>query len=89
MSDLETIWSSLLDGDPGPSLSFVDALLHNDLPFAAGGVLRDLAERMVDAGSAIDDEQQRAKFADAVKQVLTHAYRDDEAALQELLDEVA
>lgn len=85
---IDQIWSSLLDGDPGPSLSFVDSLLDNDFSFAAGGVLRDLAESMVRAGDEIDDEQQRTSFVDAVSQVLQHAYRDDEAGLRELLDEV-
>ena len=89
MSNLESIWNSLLEGDPGPSLSLVDSLLDNDLSFAAGGLLRDFAERMVQADSEIDDDQQRAEFVDAINQVLAHAYRDDEASLKELLDEVA
>ena len=89
MASLESIWNSLLEGDPGPSLSLVDSLLDNDLSFAAGGLLRDLAERMVQADSEIDDDQQRVEFVDAINQVLAHAYRDDEASLKELLDEVA
>ncbi len=89
MSDVETLWGSLLEGDPGPSLAFVDLLLNNDLPFAAGGVLRDLAERMVDAGSSIEDDNKCQRFVEAVNRVLRHAYREDPDALQDLLDEVA
>lgn len=84
---LDAIWSSLLDGDPGPALAFSDALLDNDMPFAAGGFLRDLAERLHDVGDALPDENQRHAFTEAIHAVLLHALDHDEKALADLLAE--
>ena len=83
---LDTVWSSLLDGDPGPALSFADALVDNDMAFAAGGFLNDLAERMHDADESIEDDQQRSAFVAAIEQVLRHALDNDPSALDELLE---
>ena len=84
---LATIWTALLAGDPGPALSFVDALIENDLPFAAGGFLQDLAERLNDAQQTIDDQQKLAQFVEAAEQTLLHACDGDQAMVAQIREQ--
>ena len=84
---LEAIWRSLLVGDPGPALALIDALLEQDMAFAAGGFLRDLAERRNDAGDCIADEVERKVFITAVDQTLELALEGDHDAVASLLQE--
>ena len=84
---LDSIWNSLTDGDPGPAQALVDALLDNDMAFAAGGFLRDLAERLSDVGEVMEDDEQREKFVLAIHEVLPVSHDHDESAVAELLIE--
>lgn len=76
MNGLDSIWNSLRQGDPGPAVALIDALMDNDFAAAAGGVLSDLAERMLDAHEVIEDENERSQFVSAIEEVLRHALPD-------------
>ena len=82
---LDTIWNTLLHGDPGPALAFVEALIENDMAYAAGGFLQDLVERVHDAQDTIEQEQQRVQFVEAAKHVVLASVGNDKAALNEFL----
>jgi hypothetical protein len=85
----DALWVGLLSGDPGPAVAFFDALMASDLAFAAGGLLRDVAERIVDAGEVIEDDRERSSFIDAAQQVLEQCLPDSVAVaalLQEARD---
>lgn len=93
MSNSETvptdaIWQALLNGDPGPAVALFDALMDADFAFAAGGFLRDLAERLEDAGELLDDPSQHECFCDALRSAILCCLQDDEEALAALREEV-
>ena len=77
MTGLDSIWESLQSGDPGPAVGLIDALIANDFSFAAGGLLDDLAERMITAGEFFDDVTEHDRFVDAVDCVLRYALPDN------------
>jgi|GEM_PF-4644296 len=56
---LNHVWNGLLAGDPGPFVTFFDSLMNSDFPFGAGGLLRDLADRIVSAGEEFEGESER------------------------------
>ena len=65
-SPLNHMWDALLVGDPGPFVAFFDSLMNSDFPFGAGGLLRDLADRIVSATEEFEDESEREKFVDCL-----------------------
>lgn len=83
----ETVWAGLVAGDPGPTVALFDALMDADFAFAAGGLLRDLAERLGDADEVISDERERIQFVSAVQQALLHCLDNDEEAVDALMRE--
>ena len=83
----QLIWSRLLEGDPGSAVAFFDSLLAADLAFAAGGFLRDLAERIADVDEFVEDETERLRFINAVKEAITHCLDGDVHAIEELMSE--
>lgn len=80
------IWERLLEGDPGTVVAMFDSLLDADLPYAAGGLLRDVAERMADAHDFCDENQQR-KFREAAQMAIHHCLDGDEQSVRELMEE--
>jgi hypothetical protein len=76
-----------VSGDPGPAVALFDALMASDFSFAAGGMLRDLAERIADS-EHLDDQIQRKRFDETVKQVLLVCHNDDASLVAALLDEM-
>lgn len=84
----DAIWNALLDGDPGPALALATALIDNDMSFAAGGFLRDLAERIQpDSLQLLADDAQRQSFDVATRQALLEMLDGNHVALEELLAE--
>ena len=84
---LDRIWESLMRGDPGPAVAFVDLLTDCDFSFAAGGLLRDLAERLVDVEQYVEDAHQREQLVEAIHAVLMHCCDQDSAEVDRLLEE--
>lgn len=85
-SDLQSHWDALRQGDPGPIVAFVDALLSHDMAFAAGGLLRDIVERIRDASETLDAEEQK-RFLAASLQALMIVYDGDRDEVEQLLRE--
>ena len=86
-SPLNHMWDALLVGDPGPFVAFFDSLMNSDFPFGAGGLLRDLADRIVSATQEFEDESERETFVEAAKQAIRVCVQHDDAELQSLLAE--
>lgn len=84
---LEQVWDGLLNGDPGPFVALFDSLMDSDLPFAAGGLLRDLAERIANVSEEIDDDATQQQFIATSKQAILVCLQNDEAQLTALLQE--
>lgn len=87
LTGFEVVWDSLRAGDPAPFVALFDLLLASDFPFAAGGILRDLAERILDAKDVIEDEADCERFVTAAKSAIVACEDGNEAALQDLLEE--
>ncbi|MEZ6116872.1 MAG: hypothetical protein R3C28_09915 [Pirellulaceae bacterium] len=85
---MQAIWERLLAGDPGPLVALFDALLDADLNRAAGGLLDDVAERILLADEQIEDVQQIAEFARAAKAGLLQCCDGDEEELRDLMERV-
>lgn len=85
----ESIWHGLLDGDPGPTVALFDALIDGDLAHAAGGMLRDIAERLRDIHDHVEQPHQRERFATAARKALVCCLNGDQAAVEALLRETA
>lgn len=85
---MQVIWERLLVGDPGPLVALFDALLDADLNRAAGGLLDDVAERILLAHEQIEDVQQAAEFSQAAKAALLHCCDGDDVELQKLMEQV-
>ena len=85
---MQVIWERLLVGDPGPLVALFDALLDADLNRAAGGLLDDVAERILLADEQIEDVQQAAEFSQAAKAALLNCCDGDDVELQKLMEQV-
>ena len=85
----ESIWQGLLDGDPGPTVALFDALLDADLAHAAGGMLRDIAERLGDIQDYVDAAEQQERFSRTAREALTCCLNGDQVAIDALLLETA
>ncbi len=81
------VWQGLMAGDPGPYVAMFDSLLNGDFPFAAGGLLRDLAERIIDADDFVECDDERKLFVETATQALLTCEQGDETALKQLLAE--
>ena len=82
----EFVWQGLQAGDPGPFVAFFDALMAHDLAHAAGGLLRDIGDRLVDENSLADLEQPET-FVEAARKGLLCCLQGDEQDLELLLKE--
>ena len=82
-----SIWTALLDGDPAPAVALFDALMDTDFGWAAGGLLRDVAERMHDADEYVEPNA-KERFMAAALTVLSTCLDDDEL-VAELIAEAA
>ena len=71
---------------PGPALAFFDQLIESDLSFAAGGLLRDIAERLGDADEHLAGTE-RETFRRASLEVISHGLGNDAQAIASLLAE--
>ena len=87
LTGFDVAWDNLRLGDPAPFVALFDLLLASDFPFAAGGILRDLADRIVDADDVFDDVAERERFVDTAKKAILTCEDGDEAALKSILDE--
>lgn len=84
---LQSIWQALLEGDPGPAVAFFDSLIASDFAYAAGGLLRDIAERIADLDTSLDDDLTSNRFRDAAKKMLESCLDGDLSAVADLMAE--
>lgn len=64
-----------------------DSLLNGDFPYAAGGLLRDVADRIIDADDFVECDDERRLFVETATTAILACEQGDESALEKLLAE--